>query len=503
MLRAVKCITRSLMPTIFTAGGMSMSQKINPRTAWEPYRPSDASPWNLQKVGHLYRRAAFGASWSELQAGLRDGPERAVSALLQGNADPAGDELWATMSQSIANANTGDNLSALWLYRMLYSRHPLREKLTLFWHNHFATSNIKVRNAGFMLGQYELMRRHAQGSFRTLLTDMSRDPAMMIWLDTVQSQRRQPNENYARELMELFSLGVTNARRPGQRNYTEDDIRQAARAFTGLRIADGRAVFRAAEHDDGEKSVLGQRGRWGADDIVRICLEQESAPYFIVRKLLRFLVSDTLELTPELLEPLALEFRREWNFGSLVERVLRSNLFFSAAAYRAKIKSPIDYVLGIVRALEGHQPGDASQGGVGTVELARTLEGLGQRLFFPPSVAGWDGGRAWLNGQTFLLRQNLALALTSTTDARFGRHLDPAALLRRHGANADARRLTLLLDLLLQGDVPAAVRTRLTQYTADGGPRNLPVYWTADDIANHGTRTLCHLILCLPEFQLM
>src|SRR5205823_4240311 len=148
--------------------------------------------------------------------------------------------------------------------------HPLREKLTLFWHNHFATSNIKVLNAGYMLAQYELMRRHAQGNFRTLLTDMSRDRAMLVWLDTVQSQRNQPNENYARELMELFSLGVTNARRPGERNYTETDIRQAARAFTGWRIVNGQAAFQQANHDPGEKNVLGQRGNWGADDIVRI-----------------------------------------------------------------------------------------------------------------------------------------------------------------------------------------------------------------------------------------
>ena len=257
-------------------------QAIDPRTAWERYRPSTESPWDLKKVGHLYRRAAFGASLEEMQSAVRDGPDRTISALLEGRADAEADRLWTTMSRSLAEANSADQISALWLYRMLYSPHPLREKLTLFWHNHFATSNAKVLNVGYMLGQYELMRRNAQGSFRTLLTDMSRDPAMMIWLDTVQSQRNQPNENYARELMELFSLGVTNARRPGERNYTEDDIRQAARAFTGLRIEDGRAVFRSGDHDSGEKNVLGQRGRFGADDIVRICLEQESAPYFIV-----------------------------------------------------------------------------------------------------------------------------------------------------------------------------------------------------------------------------
>jgi hypothetical protein len=481
---------------------------IDPRTAWERYTPSDASPWDLKKAGHLYRRAAFGGSWDELQTAVREGPERAITSLLQGRTDREADELWTMMSRTIAGANTGPDgqnnggqISSLWLYRMLYSTHPLREKLTLFWHNHFATSNIKVRNAGHMLGQYELMRRHAQGSFRTLLTDMSRDPAMMIWLDTTESQRDRPNENYARELMELFSLGVSNARRPGQRNYTEDDIRQAARAFTGLRIENGRAVFRDRDHDAGEKNVLGQRGRFRPDDIVRICLEQESAPYFIVRKLFKFLVSDSITPTPELLEPLATVYRRsDFDTGALVERILRSNLFFSAQAYRSKIKAPVDYVLGIVRALEGHRV-PAGRGGVGTVELGRALEGLGQRLFYPPSVAGWEGGRAWLNGQTFLLRQNLALAMTSTTDSRFGRRLDPASLLSRQDATTAEAKVDFLLRLFLQGDVPAATRERLVQF-ANRTDGSYPVYWTAEDAANHRTRSLCHLVLCLPEYQL-
>jgi len=484
-------------------------QPMDPRRAWQPYRPTADAPWDLKKAGHLFRRAAFGASWDELQTALRDGPEQTITSLLRGRADAQADELWTTMSRSLADANTGAaanagfQLSALWLYRMLYSSHPLREKLTLFWHNHFATSNSKVRNAGYMLGQYELMRRHAQGSFRTLLTEMSRDPAMLIWLDTVQSQRNQPNENYARELMELFSLGVTNARRPSERNYTEDDVRQAARAFTGWRLEQGRAVFRESDHDPGEKNVLGQRGRWRADDILRICLEQESAPYFIVGKLFRFLVSDSMPATPELLEPLATEFRRsDYDFGALVERMLRSNMFFSAQAYRAKVKAPVDFVIGIVRGLDGHRAAEAGQGGVGTIELARALEGLGQRLFYPPSVAGWEGGRAWLNGQTFLLRQNLALALTSTGDTRFGRRLDPAPLLRRRDARTNEQQVDFLVRLFLQGELPAPSRERLLKYATNAERETYPVYWTAEDAANHRSRTLCHLVLCMPEFQL-
>jgi uncharacterized protein (DUF1800 family) len=479
-------------------------EPFNPRTAWERYVPSEASPWDLKKAGHLFRRAAFGASWEELQTAVREGPERSITSLLRGRDDREADELWAMMSRTVAGTDpqdAGNQLAPLWLYRMLYCPHPLREKLTLFWHNHFATSNIKVQNGRYMLGQYELMRRHAQGNFRTLLTDMSRDAAMMIWLDTTQSQRDRPNENYARELMELFSLGVTNARRPGQRNYTEDDIRQAARAFTGLRIENGRTVFRERDHDNGEKNVLGQRGRFQPDDIVRLCLEQESAPYFIVRKLFKFLISDAIQPTPELLEPLATEYRRsDFDTGALAERMLRSNLFFSAQAYRSKIKSPVDFVLGIIRALDGHRAAEG-RGGVGTIELARSLEGLGQRLFYPPSVAGWEGGRAWLNGQTFLLRQNLALAMTSTADSRFGRRLDPAAMLTRQNARTSEEKVDYLLRVFLQGDVPAATRDRLVQFAnrMDGA---YPVYWTVEDAANHRVRSLCHLVLCVPEFQL-
>src|SRR5438067_3369148 len=263
-----------------------MAETIDSRRAWEPYKPSAAQPWDLKKVGHLYRRAAFGATWDELQAGLKDGPEKAIDKLLKGG--PGQEEFdreTGQLADSIRKANNGQQARAWWLYRMLYSPHPLREKMTLFWHNHFATSNAKVNNAGSMLGQYELMRRHALGNFRPLLQEMSRDPAMMVWLDTSLSKKGMPNENYARELMELFSLGIGH--------YTEKDIRVAASAFTGWAVEAGKAVFNPAQHDDGDKTVLGRKGKWTGADIVRICLEQQSTPDFIAGKLYRFLISET------------------------------------------------------------------------------------------------------------------------------------------------------------------------------------------------------------------
>jgi uncharacterized protein (DUF1800 family) len=465
-----------------------MADAIDPRWAWEPYRPTDKEPWDLRKAGHLYRRAAFGATWAELQAAVEAGPEAAVERLLAGGPDAAQFERDTDeRAPSIARANSGPQARAWWLYRMLYTPHPLREKLTLFWHNHFATSNTKVNNAGFMLRQYRLMYRHALGSFGTLLQEMSREPAMMLWLDIKDSKKGNPNENYARELMELFSLGIGH--------YTEKDVREAARAFTGWDVQGNQAVFNPSQHDDGEKTVLGRTGKWKGEDIVRICLEQKSAPYFIAGKLYRFLVSETVPATPELLAPLAEQFKKSgYDFGGLVRTVLSSNLFFAPAVYRTRVKSPVDFTLGIVRAMEGR---------IGTTQLANALDSLGQNLFNPPSVKGWDGGPAWLNGQTLLVRQNLALALTSTEDVRFGSRTDPAELARKPEYNKKEEELVdFFLTLFLQGDVAAESRQQLLDYQRRAGKQSVPVYWSAQDTADHRVRALCHLVLTLPEFKL-
>jgi uncharacterized protein (DUF1800 family) len=461
---------------------------IDPHWAWQPYRPSKEVPWNLPRVGHLYRRAAFGASHAELESGLKDGPEVLLARLLKGGAGLGEFDAGMTpLAANIARYNDTAHMRAWWMTRMLHSPHPLQEKITLFWHNHFATSIAKPgENVRFMLDQNELMRRHALGSFAELLRQMSTDPAMVVWLDTRGSKKGNPNENYAREVMELFSLGVGH--------YTEKDIREAARAFTGWEIQGTKAVFNKNQHDDGKKTVLGQTGNWKPDDIVRICLEQKSASLFLVGKLYRFLISDTVQPKPELLAPLAEQFKKSgYDFGALVRTMLSSNLFFSPIIYRTRVKSPVDFVLGIVRGLEGK---------IGTTALAQSLEQLGQNLFSPPSVKGWDGGRTWLNGQTLLFRQNLALALTSTEDVRFGRRTDPAVLARAYGKKSDTELVDFFLRLFLQGDVAAEARAHLLEYQQNSHKLPMPVYWTSEDAADHRVRSLCNLVLSLPEFQL-
>jgi uncharacterized protein (DUF1800 family) len=461
---------------------------IDPRWAWEPYRPTGANSWDLRKAGHLYRRAAFGASWNELQAAVADGPEVAVEKLLRGREDAKLDRDLRERAAIAGRFNADAQLAPWWLYRLIKSDpHPLREKMTLFWHNHFATSNAKVKNAGSMLGMYDLMSRHALGNFRDLLQDISKDPAMMVWLDTNQSKKGQPNENYARELMELFSLGIGN--------YTEKDIREAARAFTGWEIKDGKPFFNENQHDEGMKTVLGRGGDWKGEDIVRICLDQDSCPYFICGKLFKFLVSETIPATRELLTPLAEQFRKSgWDFGALVATVLKSNLFFDPQAYRTKVKSPVEFAVGIVRGLEGE---------VSATGLAQRLEGLGQNLFHPPSVKGWDGAEAWLNAQTLLYRQNLSLDLTSTESNLIRPPKpDPATLARKHGRSDDAGVVDFFLALFLQSDVPSAARERLLDYLRTARKPAASAYASLFDEPDRPMRAVCHLALTLPEFQL-
>ncbi len=457
-----------------------MSLTNDPRQAWAPYKPSSDNPWDLRKVGHLYRRAGFGATWPELQAGLDAGPEKLVEAFLAGGPDGP------PFPDSIRKGNAGNQLPAWWLVRLRETKNPLREKMTLFWHNHFATSNAKVQNAGAMIGMYQLLHEHALGDFRAMLYAISKDPAMLVWLDTNQSTKGMPNENYARELMELFSLGLGN--------YTENDIREAARAFTGWDVRDGRAVFLRQRHDGTDKTVFGKRDAFQSTDIVKMCLEKDCCPHFIARKLYRFFVSETAQPSKVLLAPLAEQLAKaDFNVGPVVATILRSNLFYAPEAYRTRVKAPVDFAMTIVRGLEGNVPASA---------LALALEGLGQKLFYPPSVKGWDGGPTWLNATTLLFRQNLALGLTSTTDPRFNSRTDPAALARKYAKGTDEEVVAFFLDLFLQGDVPPASRARVQDYLAKARSQPASAYDADDFAASHPVRTACYLVLSLPEFQL-
>ena len=244
---------------------------------------------------------------------------------------------------------------------------------------------------------------------------IGRDPAMLIWLDSTINRKAKPNENYAREVMELFTLG--------RGHYTERDIKEAARAFTGWFVVRDQFEEVPRQHDDGTKSVLGQAGNWTGDDIPVILLKQPACAEFICGKLFRYFVSDTDAPSEKLLAPLAAAFRDSgYQIEKPVEMILRSNLFFDPSTVRRRVKSPVEFAIGTIRALEVLNPT------VATAALAESCERMGQSLYAPPSVAGWDGGPGWINSTAMLARANLALGLLSEADSPLGGRCNPWVL---------------------------------------------------------------------------
>jgi hypothetical protein len=481
--------------------------RLDPAREWEPWRPAPDDAWGLKWAGHLYRRAAFGGSWPDLKAAVKAGPEATVAALFAGGAGHAEfDQMMDAVSpgtgagREFGNPNRdpfGVDLEGWWLHRMILTPHPLKEKLTLFWHNHFATSIAKVRLPALMRDQNVLFRQHALAKFGPLVQAVSKDPAMLVWLDSNSNVRGKPNENYARELLELFCLGVGN--------YTENDVREAARAFTGWHTNPNLDAgfnfnergtrqafhFQKSLHDDGEKTVLGKTGKWDGTDIVRIVLEHPACARHVVRKLYRHFVSEAATPPDKLVEPLADRLRRsDYDIGAVLKAMLLSRHFYSPFAYRQRVRGPVEYVVGLLRSLEAKMPGEA----VGLSLPAATQE-LGQTLFAPPSVKGWDGGKAWLNTATLLARHNMAWRLLQGATGPHAVRLNPAALVTRHSGNGDP--LAFLLDLLLQpepGEINAKAKEKLAAFLTDGKPEGAAL--------ERRVRETAHAITGMPLYQL-
>jgi hypothetical protein len=495
--------------------------RVDPARAWQPWQPDDNQPWSLRWAGHLYRRAAFGGTLAELRQAVKAGPHSTVDRLLAGEPEAKGYEsLIADSGQSIAKGEDEAALRGWWLYAMLNSGHPLREKLTLFWHNHFATSITKVRSTEAMYAQNQLLRRHALNNFRPMLADMSRDPAMLVWLDSNRNVKGQANENYAREVMELFTLGTGH--------YTETDIREAARAFTGWHADGDKFAFSPRFHDAGPKAYLGQTGNWDGTDIQRIILSQPAAARFLVRKLYAYLIAETPAPPDALLEPLAERFRSsDYDIADLVGTMLRARHFYSEYAYRQRVKSPVEYAIGVIRTV---RPTASPR------ELVQPLEAMGQSLFAPPNVKGWPGGKAWLNSATVLARQNFAQAMTAApgTTAQPGGASSPdaapatvvavpappgvngtltiaapdappaappaaaadgiVAIVTQEKIAEPAAVVNLLADHLLQGDIDETTRKKLIAFFAEGKPEKAA--WELR------VRETAHALLTLPEFTL-
>jgi uncharacterized protein (DUF1800 family) len=355
--------------------------------------------------------------------------------------------------------------------------------MTLFWHGHFTSSPEKGTSAQELLAQNALFRRYALGNVRDLTLAVSQDPAMLRYLDNNVNVKAHPNENYARELMELFTLGIGN--------YTEQDIRESARAFTGWRFRrnpDGTATFfdNRRQHDDGVKTFLGRSGNFTGADIVRIIFQQPAAPRFFATKLLAFFVY--MDPEPGLVDQVAeLITKNDYNLLPVMSTLLRSNLFFSDRAYRALVKSPVEFVVST------HQLFGIPQ--VVPLELA-ALRSMGQVLFYPPNVKGWDGGAAWINSQTIITRENYANAIAQNPKM-LGDATWLASMMRSFDPRAVARTLT---DTMLQGDASPAALAQLTAYLGDGGQSALAQLSVEN--AEERVRNAAYLTMAMPAYQL-
>jgi uncharacterized protein (DUF1800 family) len=501
--------------------------------------PQADSSWTLFEAAHLLNRAGFGGSPDEIKTFHALGRLKAVDSLLAADEENFPRPSWATPEQAIADmrarieqrrelVKSTRGLSAekaeqvrreafrdiqqesrrhalegqgWWFRRMMTTRSPLREKMTLFWHDHFATSVQKVKQPVLMIEQNELFHSHAFGSFKELTQAILLDPAMMLYLDTQNSRKGKPNENFAREVMELFTLG--------EGNYTEQDIREAARAFTGYELNrfNGRVTHNTRQWDETPKTVFGKTGPFNGKDVINLIFEKPEVATFMAGKIWEFFVYE--KPSDAAITALGETLRKaDYRMTPLLREIFLSKEFYSEASIRSQIKSPVQFIIGLLKQL------DVSEPPTGFPIMAQ--QQLGQVLFMPPNVAGWDWGQAWINTNTLLTRYNLAGFVTKGAEQgssamTMDRAKTPGMAMApnragRGWAGPDYEKVAPrplrenpeeLVDSLIfrffQGPLPDKARGSFIEYaTAKKGAI----------FTDKETAELCHLMLSTPYYQL-
>ncbi len=461
----------------------------------QPFEPSSTDPFDAVKAAHLLNRAGFGGTPAEVEQIVALGPTRAVDALLNFPDKSAEEQNGKDVPEfssidgypktyralrdtlagksiqerqelikkfQMANAQADASTITWWLRRQAYGPYPLQEKLTLFWHGHFTSSAKDERMALLMWEQQELLRKRAAGNFGQFVRDISRDPAMLDYLNNTQNHKDHPNENYARELMELFTLGIGN--------YTEDDIKQSARAFTGWTHDGDQFIFNRRQHDDGDKTFMGQAGNFDGDDIISIILKQPACPKFIASKLYRYFVSD--DLSDETAQNLADLFAGgQMELRPLLRTILTSRAFYSSDSIGAQIKCPIQLVVGTSRMMGLPVPP------IGV--LRGPLINMGQMPLLPPNVKGWPGGRNWINASTLFVRYNTAVFLVNSRSA--------------DGSAASPGGPEQMVDAWVK---------RLIQRPIDPAQRQVLIDAAGSQDDEQAQRHVIQLIVSMPEYQL-
>lgn len=514
-------------------------------------KPVATKDWNYQSAAHLLNRAGFGGTPAEIERLVGMGLDDAVSYLVD-YADlpyevappPIDPELESRPDRALLRSLTDEERRRAeeqrrrmerqafeetrlwWVERMVESPRPLEEKMTLFWHGHFTSGMREVRNPIYMKEQNEFLRKHALSNFRELVLGISRDRAMLIYLDGNRNNKERPNENYARELMELFTLGVGN--------YSEADIKAAARAFTGWHAGEDGFTFRGRNHDYGMKSFLGKSGKFNGDDVVDIILDQPACAKFVARNLLEFFVRP--DPPKALIDAFAGEFRKQkFELRPAMTTLLKSQAFYHADSRGSLVKSPVELIVSTCRKL-----------GVtlkNPLAAERAMAQMGQELMQPPNVKGWDGEDKWINTATLFNRYNIIgnLIFGGGEGRELGRRMqammrragaeddandeesadsmtalgrrearsrlagekqpafDPLPMVRKHELRSADEIVDFLCRFLLSRPLDAPKREHLITYLSGGAGKTFDV--SAKDAADR-IRTTMHLVCSTPEFQL-
>lgn len=474
------------------------------------------------KIAHLLRRFGLGASESEIEFYGKEGLNGAIDLLLDQGRDEGFDFAPRELGgrAMAVNFRTAQNW---WLARMIMTRTPLREKMTLFWHDHFATSAQKVDSPGTMLAQNETLRTNALGKFQTLLTETSKDPAMLYWLDNQLNKVGKPNENFAREIMELFTLGIGN--------YTEKDIQEAARAFTGWGYVAGRGrrietlprqavrfFFDASEHDSGVKKVLGKVGELSGDDVIAILCQHPQTARYITTKLWEWFAY--LNPSDALIDKHAKVFRDSGlNVSALLRSIMKDSEFYSPKATRKLYKNPADFCVATLRQLgagklmrermqQQRDSGEPNAGAAAPAFVANTtMKSMGMELLYPPDVAGWEGGNLWISSATMVERIKWADKLWGTPALPQGTgQATPGALRQNPSLRLPA------FSFAREGETATTfVDTLASIFDAPVTPTKLAVIKKAAEDAAKGPLTvrnanavavvICRSLFAMPEFQ--
>jgi uncharacterized protein (DUF1800 family) len=373
-----------------------------------------------------------------------------------------------------------------WIHRMMYTPHPLQEKMALFWHNRFATSAAKVGDGYFMHQMIELFRQQGLGNFRDLVVAVSRDPAMLVWLDGQKNRKGKANENFGRELMELFTLGVGN--------YTEHDVKQVSRCFTGWTISyqDRKGIFDPKKFDEGEKEIFGKTGKFDGSAAIDLILQQPSASKHLAKKILiEFVHPEPTQEQIDHYAPRLVELK--WEIRPVMKEIFSSRMFFSDWAYRSKIKSPCELTIGVALAI----------GGIPNTQFLRESMGrMGQPLLYPPSVKGWDGGEDWINANTVLQRFNYGMYAVTQRRDEFARHTEFEKWFGDHDIKTAAQVTDYYASILLDGKMRPEMRSELIDYMNKGERNERIVFTMKPQLINTKVRGVLHLFTTAPEFQL-